>query len=359
MNEALYVVGHSFERAWSKLEWLLEGERWKEVGSGFGDVNDFLATVQLPKGADMDQRKSIAKRIKELQPEASQRKIAGALGVSHTQVQNDLRDGKKLPPDPRESSDDAAPGAESGKKLPPTQRANEGEEAAKLARKREERKQRDKMAEERRIEEARERARAQPIQATVDIRHGDFREVLADLRDLDVVLTDPPYGKSHLPLLADLAAWADTVLKPDGVLGVLMGQANLPEVYRLLDGHRRYRWTACLLTEGPGYVAHASEVQCGWKPILIYGGGPRFADVFRSEGLDVAAKVHHRWGQDFAAFEALVERLSEPGQTIVDPFMGSGTTLLAAQVLGRHAIGADVDAASVATAEERLSDRVA
>ena len=186
----------------------------------------------------------------------------------------------------------------------------------------------------------------------MDIRHGDFREVLADLQNVDAIITDPPYPAEFLPLLDDLAAWADKVLSDDGVLAVLIGQTHLPEVYRRLSGHRPYRWTACYLTEGPGYVSHPRRVQSGWKPLLVYGGGPRFGDVFRSSGDD---KRHHKWGQNFDAFHAIVERLTTKGATVVDPFMGAGTTLLAAHALGRNTIGCDLDEQAVADTKARLS----
>lgn len=213
---------------------------------------------------------------------------------------------------------------------------------------------RDREAEQRRIDQARAEAAAQPAPTIVDIRHGDFREVLADLKDIDAVITDPPYPGEFIPLLADLAAWADKVLAPDGVLAVLMGQTYLPEVYRLLDGHRPYRWTACYLTPGSGYASMARRVQSNWKPLIIYGGGPRLADIIRSEGTDAGAKSNHKWGQDYGAFHTIVERLTSRGQTIADPFAGSGTTLLAAHALGRHAVGAEVDAVAFGRARERL-----
>lgn len=214
---------------------------------------------------------------------------------------------------------------------------------------------RDREAEQKRIEQARAEAAAQPEPTVVDIRHGDFRDVLADLRDVDAIITDPPYPREFLPLLDDLAAWADKVLTPDGVLVVLMGQTHLPEVYRRLDGHRPYRWTACYLTPGNGYASMARRLQSNWKPLIVYGGGPRFADIVRSGASDADAKNNHVWGQDYNAFHTIVERFTARGQTVVDPFMGSGTTLLAAHALGRHAIGCDVASEHVATARERLS----
>jgi 16S rRNA G966 N2-methylase RsmD len=214
---------------------------------------------------------------------------------------------------------------------------------------------RDRDAQGRRITQAKAEAAMSGEPATVDIRVGDFREVLADLSDVDAIITDPPYGFEFLPLLADLAVFADKVLAPDGVLVVLMGQTHLPDVYRLLDGGRPYRWTGCYLTSGPAYVSHARRMHSNWKPLLMYGGGSRVSDVIESEGSDADAKSHHRWGQDYSAFHTIIERFTTRGQTVVDPFMGSGTTLLAAHAQGRHAIGCDVDPEAIATCRERLA----
>lgn len=227
-------------------------------------------------------------------------------------------------------------------------------ESGELALDRADRIVRDREAAERRAVEAMEQLQHIEIGTRVDIRHGDFREVLSDLTDVDAIITDPPYPGEYLPLLDDLAAWSDRVLAPDGVLVVLFGQTYLPEVYRRLEGGRPYRWTGCYLTPGAGYASMPRRIQSNWKPILVYGGGDRFSDVFRSEGSDAAAKSHHHWGQDYGAFHQIVERLTKPGQTIVDPFMGAGTTLVAAKALGRHAIGCDVDAEHVATARARV-----
>lgn len=213
---------------------------------------------------------------------------------------------------------------------------------------------RDRESETRRIATAQAQRASITAGTTVDIRHGDFREKLADLSGVDAIITDPPYPHEFLPLLADLAAWSDKVLAPDGILAVLFGKTYLPEVFRLLDGHRPYRWTMCYFTPGPSYVSHAKRVHSNWKPVLVYGGGPRFGDVVRAEGGDADAKEQHHWGQDYNAFHTIVERLTVPGATVVDPFMGSGTTLLAAKALGRHAIGCDINSEHVATAKARL-----
>jgi SAM-dependent methyltransferase len=213
---------------------------------------------------------------------------------------------------------------------------------------------RQKVAAERRALEAKAQTEHIAQGTKVDVREGGFMDSLSDLRNIDAIITDPPYPKEFLPLLDDLAEWSDRVLAPDGVLVVLFGQTYLPEVYERLSKGRPYRWTGCYLTPGAGYVSHARRVQTNWKPVLIYGGGDRFMDVFKSDGNDLHAKSLHHWGQDYGAFHDIVERITKPGQTVVDPFMGSGTTLLAARDLGRHAIGCDIDPEHVKVARERL-----
>jgi 16S rRNA G966 N2-methylase RsmD len=232
--------------------------------------------------------------------------------------------------------------------------------SGELALNRAERIVRDREAERRRVQQGQREAELSGFKGDVDVRLGDFRKVLADRRGVDAIITDPPYAKDFLPVLPDLAAWADKVLTPDGVLVVLSGETYLDQVYELLGGHRPYRWTGCLLGGGPGYNSFARNVQSKWKPILVYGGGPRLTDdVFRCEGSDLAAKENHKWGQDLGVFCKIVERLALPGQTVCDPFAGSGTTLVAARMNGCNAVGCDIDAKAVETMRKRLGLPVA
>jgi N6-adenosine-specific RNA methylase IME4 len=86
LKEGVHVAGYTFERALTSLDWILKEDRWKKVGA-FADVNKFLDSIRLDEFAQVaERRKSIAKRIKELQPKASNRQIAKTLGTSHQSV---------------------------------------------------------------------------------------------------------------------------------------------------------------------------------------------------------------------------------------------------------------------------------
>jgi site-specific DNA-methyltransferase (adenine-specific) len=131
----------------------------------------------------------------------------------------------------------------------------------------------------------------------------------------------------------------------------------LEEAFAAMAGFVPYRWTACYLTRKSGYVSHDRRVLAHWKPLVIYGGdkqSERFCDVIESTENDTGGKERHPWGQSFSDFVEIIERLTRRGDTIVDPFCGGGTTLLAARACGRHGIGFEIDAAVAAKTQELL-----
>lgn len=215
----------------------------------------------------------------------------------------------------------------------------------------------------------------------VDIRLGDFREVLDDLADnsVDVIITDPPYPAEFLSLLGrraigrdeyggavydefeaeGLSELAQRVLKPGGICAVMIGQSYLPEVIERLGAKLNYHWTLTYLTPG-GQATQLwqRKVNTFWKPILIYTkgeyNGPWLGDVTKSEVND-NDKRHHHWGQSESGMADLIDRLSQPGQLICDPFLGGGTTAVVAHDLGRRFVGCDVSEECVATTTERFA----
>lgn len=99
LTESVHISGYSLERAILELDWLLTDNRWKQVGDGFDDINDFLKTLSFKEfKIAVEQRKEISKKLADLQ--ASQRSTAKLLGVSHVTINSDLNNGvKKLTDD--------------------------------------------------------------------------------------------------------------------------------------------------------------------------------------------------------------------------------------------------------------------
>ena len=202
---------------------------------------------------------------------------------------------------------------------------------------------------------------------TADVRLGDFRTVLADLPagSVDAVITDPPYPAEYLPLWSDLAEHAARWLKPGGILAAISGQMYLPEVMTALGQHLDWWWEMDYQASGDAVPVWARRVHSQRKPVLVYRNGegplpPWFGDVARS-GPGRGDKRSHPWAQSESGMADLVRALTVPGDLIVDPMMGTGTTGVAALALGRRFTGAEINPVDYATAGARLAggDRAA
>jgi len=189
---------------------------------------------------------------------------------------------------------------------------------------------------------------------------GDFRERGAELADrsVDLIFTDPPYPEEYLPLWRDLGQFAARVLKPDGLLLAYTGAMYLPAILNMLGESLEYWWAGSIVLDGPHSRVYARQIAQGSKPLLFYvptGGKPRawFEDTYKSEG---AQKDAHDWQQSIGAAEYYIKTFTQPGESVVDPFLGGGTTGVAAIRLGRVFTGCEIDPAAFSEAQERISE---
>jgi len=192
------------------------------------------------------------------------------------------------------------------------------------------------------------------------VHQGELAKAGSKVADesVDWIITDPPYGRQHLHLYAELSAFTSRVLKRGGSLLCLAGQSFLPEVLDQLGKRLTYCWTLAYLTPG-GQSAQLWErkVNTFWKPLLWFTKGKYqgdwVGDVCRSDAND---KDHHHWGQSESGMADVVERFTFPGETICDPFCGGGTTGVVAVRMNRLFIGIDCDEGAVATTLRRLTE---
>jgi len=201
---------------------------------------------------------------------------------------------------------------------------------------------------------------------TIRLHTGDFREVLATLppESVDAIITDPPYLLEYIPLFEPLAEHAARLLKPHGVLVVMVAHLHLPDYLNALNKHLKYRWICAYLMDGSKASVAVSRVAAAWKPLLVYvrrdARDLRFipSDVFygANKTEDGVEKVYHHWQQSEQGFRDIVQRFTEPGDTVLDPFLGSGTTGVACLHLNRRFIGCDNDPSAVAIATQRIRE---
>lgn len=195
---------------------------------------------------------------------------------------------------------------------------------------------------------------------------GDCREVLPTLGKVDAVVTDPPYGISHSSNHG--ASWAGTQIAGDSTTevrdAVVAWAADLPGVYfgtwktPPVSGTR-----ACVVwSKGPAFGM--GDLSLPWKPSfeLAYICGQGWQGR-RGEGVltgpvlvswESAGRVHPHQKPDWLMAH-FIERIPQ-AHCVLDPFMGSGTTGVAAVRMDRNFIGIEREAKYFDIACRRIED---
>lgn len=210
----------------------------------------------------------------------------------------------------------------------------------------------------------------------ITIYHGDYRDVLPTLEQPDLLFLDPPFDEwanvTMLPNAATTVAFTNHQNRRyvDSILGVPRTEL----IWNFMDG----RWVSHSLPR----ITH--------ETILVYGDigdayvGRRSDGVARDKGhgavgRDKMARRTYRprermqlnsvlfyprntsnvmglWGKPEPLMRDILAWL--PGDLILDPFMGSGTTLRAAKDLDRRAIGIEIEERYCEIAVKRLMQEV-
>jgi DNA modification methylase len=188
---------------------------------------------------------------------------------------------------------------------------------------------------------------------------------------VDLIFTDPPYAKESLPLYEALAKLAARVLKPGAVCLTYCGNGFVPEVLQLMQLHLRFIWMFAVQHGNrngqQGTRIRHLRINNTFKPILGFFKPERPDDVRPNANWEKFAdmppackreKDLHDWQQPSGEAEHFINYLCPAGGFVVDPFAGSGTTLVAAKKLGRRYIGFEIDPRAARLAQSRLAETV-
>jgi DNA polymerase III subunit gamma/tau len=204
-------------------------------------------------------------------------------------------------------------------------------------------------------------AGAEMVKTPIRIRTiaGDFRNYIDKFENIDAIITDPPYAKKHLGLYEDLARFAGKVLKPGGSLLTMAIVRYLPDILDLMRPHIGYHHVISYYMPAKLQREWDQKVFIRWKAILWFVKGKYeggwVKNVIKAGAIE---KGLHPWQQTAADFEKLIEKITRPGDTVIDPLFGAGSLGEASIRLNRQFIGIEIDPKTLEAAEKRL-ERVA
>lgn len=196
------------------------------------------------------------------------------------------------------------------------------------------------------------------------IIHADCMDILRALPDkcVDLVLTDPPYGDGKGGLgLRFGGRFEKFDIQKINAWDIAPSEELFREIFRIsknqiiwggnyfgLKGKSWLCWD-----KGEGFMGRSyGEHELAWtshdSPARIFKYDPLGTGCYRG-------KIHPTQ-KPLALWEWCMRNYSEPGDLILDPFSGSGTTAIAAHRLGRRFVCIEKDEEYHAASVERLAE---
>lgn len=200
----------------------------------------------------------------------------------------------------------------------------------------------------------------------IQIYCGDCLDILPSFpeKSVDLVLTDPPYGVQKVNWDSDLPpikVWENTkrIMKDNASILVFGGIKRMPEVIEMLGGKFNYQWVFVW------YKSNASQFgKTGYSKLDIALWYAKGIAVAKNKKLDIIIdpiipsknNFGHPTPKPIKVIKHIIECLSNEDDVILDPFLGSGTTAVAAKELGRKCIGIEISKEYCDIAIKRLKN---
>lgn len=200
----------------------------------------------------------------------------------------------------------------------------------------------------------------------ITIYHGDCREVLPTVspETVDLLLTDPPFGIGYRDRTGRKIA------------GDAPGEFGKDDVLRLLEYSRCIIWGAenfhQWLPPSRGWIvwakvqdqkladvkASVSNVELAWSNVAQ---SPQLFNHYWRDWIRRASERGVRYHPALKPVELmvwLVDRYTGSGETVLDPYMGSGPVVKACHLTGRRYIGIEIEEKYCEIAVQRLAQGV-
>ena len=223
------------------------------------------------------------------------------------------------------------------------------------------------------------------------IYYMDCMEGMKEIADgrIDLVVTDPPY---RITPRGNPSTSGGLYAKKDGLKGTVFSHNDIDiadyidELYRVLKENAhcyimtnnynichfldvvsksRFHFVKCLIWDkqnkvcGTYYMSQYEYIiflRKGFDKPINNCGCPDILSVPNVKTKDSSGENIHDSEKPVSLMRILIENSSDRGDVVLDPFMGSGTTAVAASIAGRNFIGFEIDTKYRAECERRLGE---
>ena len=210
---------------------------------------------------------------------------------------------------------------------------------------------------------------------SIELINGDCLIEMKKIPDksIDLVLTDPPYNAGreyandnlgdieYIDFTDKYLSECKRVLTDNGNLVVIIGVKYQKPITMWLFNNLNYCWEFCWWKSNG--MLNGKSTFSKFEKVLWFSKGtgtyyrqkPEYTDVWNIPIRTQANNFGHPTPKDIKGINRILKLLSKKEDTILDPFMGSGTTGVAAKELGRNFIGIEISPEYFKIVEKRIA----
>jgi site-specific DNA-methyltransferase (adenine-specific) len=186
--------------------------------------------------------------------------------------------------------------------------------------------------------------------------HGDCLEIMPHIEPVELILADPPYGvdlkydsyiDSEYDHVFKIKTWFPVLRKKARILGISCGIGNIwnwPKADWVICWHKVFSVSKSLFGAN------------NWEPLLVYTEKGRLcerrSDYFKATFMKI--ETNHPCPKPIGWALESARILTKKNETILDPFLGSGTTAIACERLSRRWIGIEISEKYCEIAAKRI-----
>lgn len=193
-------------------------------------------------------------------------------------------------------------------------------------------------------------------------------------QSVDIILTDPPYNAGREYANDNLSKFeyenftikylseAKRILKENSNIIIIIGIKYLKTIFLSLSKYFNYNWQFVLHKSNGMLNGKASFSK--WDSVLWFSNGCGFhnrqlqgtfsIDVWNLPINPIKNKNGHPTPKDEYLMRGILELFSNKNDIVFDPFIGSGTTAIACERLGRRWLGCEISQKYVDIANARI-----
>jgi len=205
------------------------------------------------------------------------------------------------------------------------------------------------------------------------IIQGDCLTVMRDIPDkaIDLILTDPPYGVSYketgetymigdtVNLVPYFLPQLHRILKDDGAIYMFSSTTKLVDTLPIFNTYFKLH-SIIIWDKRIGRIPRQlSHYKLRYEPILYGSKGLHRLNAYKDDVFQAdiprGKKRVHPTQKPVEIMDYLIKNSAKKDSLILDPFLGSGTTAVAAKQLGRRFIGIEISQKYVDIANKRLA----